>query len=207
METRTERRRHPRYLIPAHIHVAAGIRADGNAYQGKVLNLSAAGFLAATRAGTPPAGPAEWEIGYGGHTFRGRGRLAHRGDGRFCVEPDDAADLKPLIDLVAVSHRPLGAVEGRDNQAAVTGFLDFETARQLQEQIGAGRREIDLSGCQDLNASGLAVLLLAIQAGVRLSGCHGKVLQIFSVAGVCRRCRPGADCACRTALRQEDATG
>lgn len=91
-------------------------------------------------------------------------------------------------------HRPAGTVERTDGTAAIRGFLDFETAFRLLHHIRSGSREIDLSDCQEMDSSGVGVLLIAQQQAVKLKGCQGKVRQMASVAGVCQGCPPDNGC-------------
>lgn len=194
MDKRTERRHSPRYFVPAHTHVPASLCVDGEHYLGKIVNLSERGFLLVTERSMPATGRADWEVQYCGHTFRGSGRLDRRDETHIGIEPENALELKPLIKLINVSGRPLGAIQRHDSQAVVKGFLDFETARHLLRQVRAGDSEIDLSGCADLDSAGLGVLLIAQKEGVRLRGCQGKVQQIVSIVGMCRQCPPDPDC-------------
>lgn len=199
MDKRIERRRSPRYHIPSHTHIPASIRIGGESYLGKVINLSEQGFLMATERSAPRREEADWEIQYCGHAFRGHGSLDLRDATRACIAPDTSADLKPLIQLIGAAGRPLGTVARKENTAVIRGLLDFETARRLLRQIRAGDNEIDLSGCDDMNSSGLGVLLIAQKEGVRLKGCHGKVQRIAHIVGICRDCPPDSGCACRRA--------
>lgn len=194
MDKRIERRHHPRYFIPSHTHIPVNIRMGGENYLGKIIDLSERGFLVATERCGPVAGEADWEIQYCGQTFRGHAMLDQRDATRTCVAPDSAFDLRPLIKLINPAGRSLGAMERREGTAVIKGFLDFETARRLLRQIRTGDNEIDLSGCEDLDSSGLGALLIAQKEGVRLKGCQGKVQQIASIVGMCQHCPPDPDC-------------
>ncbi|HZX31833.1 MAG TPA: STAS domain-containing protein [Rhodocyclaceae bacterium] len=93
-----------------------------------------------------------------------------------------------------VDHRRPGTVERTDDATAIKGFLDFETAFLVLQQIRSGSKKIDLSGCQEMDSAGVGVLLIAQRQAVKLKGCQGKVRLMANIAGVCRGCPPDTGC-------------
>lgn len=187
MSNRIERRRHVRYYFPLSIHVPASLRVAGDEYLGKIINLSNGGFLMATERLAPEACRVQWDIQFHGCDFQGAGRSDLRHDGQVAVTLDDSSSLSPLLEKLSSGHN-LGAIERRSGTARVKGYLGFNAARNLLHQIRAGNTEIDLSECDDVDSADLGVLLIAHREQVRLRGCHGKVLQIVSMVGMCNGC-------------------
>lgn len=200
MSNRIERRRHVRYYFPLSLHVPASIRIAGDEYLGKVINLSNGGFLMAAERLAPGASLVDWDIQFHGCDIHGSGRLDLRHDGQVAITLDASSSLAPLLEKVGSAY-DVGAVARRSGTAKVKGYLGFNAARNLLHQIRAGNSEIDLSECDDVDSAGLGVLLIAHRERIRLHGCHGKVMQIVSMVGMCDSCFPDPACPGQAARR------
>ncbi len=94
-------------------------------------------------------------------------------------------------DLTATPFAVSSEDEGGATVISVVGELDLSTAPQLEKCLrGTGATVVDLSACEFIDSTGIALLVRAWQgndgsrARIALCGLKQQVLRVLQVAGV-----------------------
>lgn len=196
-----ERRIHPRYRVKK--HVAAGIEVGNRALFGRLLDMSAGGFRLLVPEQVNPSLKgtlAVGEIVVEPKCIVVPGKIAHispHGGSTavgFAWDPT-AIEMNLELNLLLkdmASARDAGAVKLTNRKPLgthmqVLGHLGMALFRDFFSGIRKkGVTEVDMTNCRSIDSAGVGLLVLGIEAGVKVVNCTKPVRDILAMSGVCK---------------------